>query len=85
MPPESGMLFRNRKILPKSGKVRTSLIQDAPNAPPGSVQIEKGDILMGYDWDGVKSRRMRALKLGISLFIFAMTLAVPTMFFLHFR
>ncbi|MFS8113408.1 hypothetical protein QD460_16920 [Rhizobium jaguaris] len=40
---------------------------------------------MGYDWDGVKSRRMRALKLGISLFIFAVTLVGPTMFFLHFR
>ena len=40
---------------------------------------------MDYDWDGVKTRRMRMVKLGISLFIFAMTLAGPTMFLLHFR
>ncbi|AVA23587.1 hypothetical protein NXC24_CH03977 [Rhizobium sp. NXC24] len=74
-----------RKTPQQRGKPRTSLIQDTPNAPSNSVQIRKGDIAMDYDWDGVKTRRMKILKLGISLFIFAMTLVGPTMFLLHFR
>ncbi|SCB46372.1 hypothetical protein GA0061102_105247 [Rhizobium miluonense] len=40
---------------------------------------------MGYDWDGSKTRRIRKLKYGISLLLFAIFLAAPTMFLLHLR
>ncbi len=40
---------------------------------------------MGYDWDGVKTRRMRKLKYGISFFLLTMSLTAPTIFLLHFR
>ncbi|MBB6485059.1 hypothetical protein GGD46_002339 [Rhizobium lusitanum] len=40
---------------------------------------------MGYDWDGAKTRRIQKLKYGISLFLFTISLAAPTIFFLHFH
>ncbi|TWB61717.1 hypothetical protein FBZ98_1011062 [Rhizobium sp. ERR 922] len=40
---------------------------------------------MSYDWEGVKTRRMRRLKYGLSLFLFTMSLAAPTAFLLHLR
>jgi len=45
----------------------------------------KQDILMGYDWDGIKTRRMRRLKYGLSLFLFTMSISAPTAFLLHLR
>jgi hypothetical protein len=38
---------------------------------------------MNYDWDGVKTRRIRALKIGISLFVLGITLLSPKLFMLH--
>ncbi|MBB3285982.1 MULTISPECIES: hypothetical protein [Rhizobium] len=40
---------------------------------------------MGYDWSGIKTRRMRRLKYGLSLFLFTMSIAAPIMFLLHLR
>lgn len=40
---------------------------------------------MEYDWDGIKTRRMKTVKYGISLFLVTISLAAPTMFLLHFR
>ncbi len=38
---------------------------------------------MSYDWEGVKTRRMRRLKYGLSLFLFTMSVTAPTAFLLH--
>ncbi|RKD66954.1 hypothetical protein BJ928_106486 [Rhizobium sp. WW_1] len=40
---------------------------------------------MGYDWDGIKTRRMRRLKYGLSFLLFTMSVTAPTMFLLHLR
>ncbi len=40
---------------------------------------------MKYDWDGNRTRRIQKLKYGISLFLFTISLAAPTIFLLHLR
>ncbi|SCB42806.1 hypothetical protein GA0061103_6140 [Rhizobium multihospitium] len=40
---------------------------------------------MNYDWDGTKTRRIRRLKYGLSLFLFTMSVTAPTAFLLHLR
>jgi hypothetical protein len=39
---------------------------------------------MNYDWDGVKTRRIKALKIGVSLLLAGITLVAPKLFMLKF-
>jgi hypothetical protein len=43
----------------------------------------RGLVILSYDWSGVRTRRIKAIKMAVSLVIAVAILGTPTMLWLH--
>lgn len=43
----------------------------------------RGLVILSYDWSGVRTRRIKAIKMAVSLVVAVAILGTPTMLWLH--